>query len=91
MWWGPDRARAGAIALVETVSVRSDWQTHAQGKHIVTTVRFKVERTLKGQAGQELQLEFLGGTIGGLTMEVDGMPQFQVGDRDVLSRPIAIR
>lgn len=76
--------QADLIVLVETASVRSDWQTSPQGKHIVTIVTFKVERTLKGQPSQQLQLEFLGGNIGGLVMEVDGMPQFQAGDRDVL-------
>lgn len=77
-------ARAGAIALVETVNVRSDWRTSTQGKHIVTVVTFKVERRLKGQVGQDLQLELLGGVIGCSGMDVDGMPRFQVGDRDVL-------
>ncbi len=76
--------RASAIALVETLSVRSDWRTNAQGTHIVTVVTFKVERGIKGQLGQQLQLEFLGGRIGSEAMEVDGMPQFAVGDRDVL-------
>ncbi len=76
--------RAGAIALVETVRVRSDWRTSPQGKHIVTVVTFKVERTIKGQVGQQLEVEFLGGAIGGLVMDVDGMPQFRAGDRDVL-------
>ena len=77
-------ARAGAIALVETVNVRSDWRTSPQGRHIVTVVTFRVERGLKGQLGHELQLELLGGVIGSIGMDVDGMPQFRVGDRDVL-------
>ena len=77
-------AQAEAIALVDTVNVRADWQTSAQGKHIVTTVTFRVERTLKGQVEPEFQLEFLGGNIAGIVMEVDGMPEFHVGGRDVL-------
>jgi len=77
-------AQADVIALVATVNVRADWQTSAQGKHIVTTVTFRLERTLKGQIGQEFQLEFLGGNIAGIVMEVDSMPEFHVGGRDVL-------
>lgn len=77
-------ARADTIVLVQTVSVRSDWRTSEHGKHIITVVRFKIERALKGQVAQELQLKFLGGNIGGLVMEVDGVPAFEVGDRDVL-------
>ena len=75
---------AERIFLGQVVNVRPTWQTSADGKHIVSIVTFKVERVLKGQFGPEIQLEFLGGDIGGLVMEVVGMPQFQVGDRDVL-------
>jgi len=76
--------RAHAIALVETVSVRPDWRTHPQGTHIVTVVTFKLERGLKGQLAQQFEVEFLGGRIGSVGMEVDGMPQFTAGDHDVL-------
>lgn len=76
--------RAAAIALVETVQVRADWRTHPQGKHIVTVVTFKVERGLKGQLAQQFEVEFLGGRIGSVGMDVDGMPQFAAGDHDVL-------
>lgn len=76
--------RAAAIALVETVHVRADWRTHPQGKHIVTVVTFKLERGLKGQVAQQFEIEFLGGRIGSVGMEVDGMPQFAAGDHDVL-------
>ena len=34
--------------------------------------------------GAVTQLEFLGGTVGDLTMEVAGMPQFSSGQRSVL-------
>ena len=77
-------ARAGAIALVQTVNVRADWRTSPQGKHIVTVVTFRVERGLKGQLEREFQLELLGGQIGSVAMEVDDMPRFQPGERDVL-------
>ena len=76
--------QAGAIALVETVRVRSDWKTSPRGKHIVTHVTFRVDRVIKGQAGPTFELELLGGNIGGLVMDVEGMPQFRVGDRDGL-------
>lgn len=77
-------ARAQAIFLGEVVHRRSDWYVDSQARSIVTIVTFKVERVLKGQVGPQTQLRFLGGSIGGLVMHVDGMPQFRVGDRDVL-------
>jgi hypothetical protein len=75
---------AQSIFLAETIDVRSDWRTSSQGRHIVTTVTFKVERVLKGQVAAETRLEFLGGEIAGLVMEVDRVPRFRVGNRDVL-------
>ncbi|MGE0394811.1 MAG: hypothetical protein AB7P67_14690, partial [Vicinamibacterales bacterium] len=45
---------------------------------------FRLERGLKGQLAQQFDIEFLGGQIGSVAMEVDGMPQFTVGDHDVL-------
>lgn len=75
---------ADRVFLGQVVAVRPTWETSPQGKHIVSVVTFKVDRVLKGQFGPEIQLEFLGGDIGGLVMEVDGMPQFRAGDRDVL-------
>jgi hypothetical protein len=78
-------SRAESIVVAQTVRVRPEWRTTATGKYILTTVTFRVERVLKGQAaGAELQLEFPGGEIGGLVMEVDGMPRFEPGDLDVL-------
>ena len=55
-----------------------------QGRAIKTHVTFKVEDVWKGAAGNVTQLEFLGGTIGGTTMEVVGMPTFREGQRSVL-------
>ncbi len=77
-------ARAETIFLGEVVSRRSDWEAGPAGKSIITTVTFKVHRVLKGPPAVERQLTFLGGTIGTLEMSVAGVPQFRVGDRDVL-------
>ena len=41
------------------------------------------ERTLRGEAGPTLTLEFVGGTIGERRLEVAGWPAFEVGDRGV--------
>jgi hypothetical protein len=54
------------------------------GRTIITQVSFDVERVLKGRIGARTQLTFLGGTIGDETLHVADMPQFRVGDRDLL-------
>lgn len=75
---------ASAIFRGEVVDVRSEWRQLRGEQVIVTLVRFKVERVLKGSASAVQRLELLGGSIGATTMAVPGMPQFAVGDRDLL-------
>jgi hypothetical protein len=75
---------ASTIFVGEVIDVRAEWQATPQGRAIRTDVTFKVEEVWKGAAGAVTQLEFLGGTIGGTTMEVVGMPTFREGQRSVL-------
>jgi hypothetical protein len=75
---------ANTIFVGEVMDVRAEWDATPQGRAIKTYVTFKVEDVWKGSAGAVTQLEFLGGTIGGTTMEVVGMPTFHEGQRSVL-------
>jgi hypothetical protein len=43
-----------------------------------------VQQTLKGRSAAQVRLEFLGGTVGDRTLTVAEVPQFSVGDRDIL-------
>ncbi|MEO5960502.1 MAG: hypothetical protein ABIZ49_14390 [Opitutaceae bacterium] len=55
------------------------------GENLIKTyVTFAVDRAIKGPDLKEIVLEFLGGRVGNDTMAVDGMPRFEVGDREVL-------
>jgi hypothetical protein len=76
--------RAEQVVVAQVVARRSTWVSSRSGRSIVTDVTFLIERTIKGPVLAERSLEFLGGTVGDDTLHVDGMPQFQVGDRDVL-------
>ena len=76
--------RAQLIFQGEVADRRSEWETSSQGRSIITRVTFNVASVLKGQAGTTVQLTFLGGTVGETTLHVSDMPQFLVGDRDVL-------
>ena len=87
-------ARAESVFLGRAVALRSTWVDSRAGRAIVTDVTFAIERTVKGTVYAERSLEFLGGTIGDDTLRVSGMPEFHVGDRDVLfvsetGRPIS--
>ncbi len=72
------------IARGTVTSVTSQWVASSAGPVIKTFVAFKVEKQLKGAAADALTLEFLGGTVGPDTMHVSGMPEFKVGDTEIL-------
>jgi hypothetical protein len=76
--------RAESVIVARVVAVRSAWFNSRAGRSIVSDVTVSIERTLKGRTYAERTFEFLGGTVGEDTLKVDGMPEFHVGDRDVL-------
>lgn len=77
-------SRAQVIFQGSVTDVRSQWAGEGAQRHIVTFVTFKVEDTLKGNAGATYAIRILGGTVDGETMEVTDTPKFKVGDRDLL-------
>jgi hypothetical protein len=76
--------RAETVIVARVVALRSAWVDSRAGRSIVTDVTVSIERTLKGPTYAERSFEFLGGTVGDDTLAVAGMPEFHVGDRDVL-------
>lgn len=77
-------ARAEHIFTATVSSVQPAWAVRAGQRCIVTTVEFNVEQMHKGAAAKDLRLEFLGGTVGEDTMEVQGVPKFRAGERVIL-------
>ena len=76
--------RAESVIVARVVATRSAWVDSRSGRSIVTDVTVSIERTLKGPTYAERSFEFLGGTVGDDTLTVEGIPRFQIGDRDVL-------
>lgn len=66
--------------VVTVASFRADRRGEAR---IRTRVTFSVDERLRG-SGIVTVLEFLGGTVGDLTLEVADMPQFSVGEQYVV-------
>ncbi len=64
-------------------AVRSGWSEAGVKLRIATWVTIAVERTLRGEAGAAITLEFMGGEVGERRMEVAGWPRFEVGDRGI--------
>ena len=81
-------ARAGTIFRGEVSSIRAELVTQADNRAIFTYVTFRLQEILKGTppagADATVTLEFLGGTVGELTMDVVGMPRFSVGQTELL-------
>ncbi len=76
--------RAESVVVARVVSTRSAWVDSRSGRSIVTDVTVAIEQTIKGPEYAQRSYEFLGGTVGDDTLRVEGIPQFEVGDRDVL-------
>jgi hypothetical protein len=76
--------RAESVVVARVVSTRSAWVDSRSGRSIVTDVTVAIEQTIKGPEYAQRSYEFLGGTVGDDTLRVEGIPHFEVGDRDVL-------
>lgn len=77
-------AEAQTIVRGRVTGVESRWIDTPQGRVIKTYVTFTVLRALKGAPGATLTLQLLGGEVAGEGMRVAGMPQFAVGDTDIV-------
>ena len=77
-------SRAQIIFQGTVTNVRSEWTGEGAQRHIVSYITFKVDDMFKGNAGDQITLRMLGGTVDGQTMEVSDGPKFKPGDRDVL-------
>jgi hypothetical protein len=76
--------RAELIFVGKVVSSRAEWRTVGTNRVIFTLVEFERQEVLKGEAGVSVTLQFLGGTVGDVTLEIAGVPKFNAGDREFL-------
>ncbi len=77
-------ARADTVFRGTVVAKDSLWVGDGKTRHIATRVTFLVGETYKGTAAAQQTLEFVGGTVGGTTLEIPGVPRFEVGQDAVL-------
>jgi hypothetical protein len=76
--------RADLIFTGQVISQHSEWRDTGGKRSIVTIVKFGIEQIHKGKAGVTVKLQFLGGAIGAVTLDVSDMPKFTQGERVVL-------
>jgi hypothetical protein len=77
-------AQSDYVVRAVVKSVSSEWRVDGQNRNIITQVVLDVKEVIAGTPPQPLVLEFLGGTVGDRTLQVDGAPKFYVGEEDIL-------
>ena len=77
-------ARADVIFIGEVIDVRPFALDTRDGRIIKTRVTFRVSDPVWGTTSSLELLEFLGGELDGIGLEVAEMPKFSVGDRRVV-------
>ena len=65
-------------------SQRAEWRNNGGQKSIVPLVTFVVRAVHTGRADATVTLQFLGGTVGDVTLDVSEMPKFKPDERVVL-------
>lgn len=73
-----------ADAIVLGTVVSSESRRDGDGRWIVTTSTFEVERALKGSAAPRIAIVTPGGSVDGVRQETIGVPSFRPGDEHVV-------
>ena len=76
--------RADLVFAGKVLSSRSEWRSVGTKRVIFTLVEYETQDVLKGHGIKSVTLQFLGGTVGEVTMEVSGVTKFTVGERVIL-------
>jgi hypothetical protein len=78
-------AKSEVIARVRVIGTTTQWDTTPTGKHVIHTyVECAVLKQLKGPATAKLSLRMLGGKVDGMVMKISDMPEFKLGETDVV-------
>jgi len=76
--------RADLVFVGKVVELKAEWQVAGTNQAIFTLVEFHTEEILKGTAPASISLRFLGGKVGGMTLEVVAVPICEAGVRVLL-------
>jgi hypothetical protein len=74
--------RAHTIVVGRVTNSRTYWSSN--GKLIFTNYTIQVDESIKGQAGQTVEVTTIGGKIGSIELHVAGMPAFETGESAVV-------
>jgi hypothetical protein len=81
----PERVRgAEHVVVAKVTELQASYQQNEFGDQlIVSHVRLQVEETLKGRPEPSVEVDVLGGTVDGITLEVSSLPRMVRGERAV--------
>lgn len=65
-------------------SVKAEWRENKGQRFILTLVEVDIQEVISGTPPMHLVLEILGGHVGNEMMVVDSVPEFKVGQEDIL-------
>jgi hypothetical protein len=74
--------KADLIVVGVPITRASAW--NPEHTRIYTTTTFRVDESLKGQAGETVVIETLGGVVGGVGLMVPGMPEFKPQEKNLV-------
>lgn len=78
---------ADYVVRATVTSVTSEWRDtpgHPGSKYIASLVALDVHEVLKGTPPSPLILDVVGGTVGDVHLDIEGAPQFEVGQEAIL-------
>jgi hypothetical protein len=78
------QATAADRIFVGTVSAVSVRPNAKRPQYFETVVHFRVDETVAGSAGSEVEVVLSGGEMGGIRQRVEDMPELAVGERYVV-------
>lgn len=76
--------RSATVIRTRVTATRCEWRGEGDERRMVTVVSVEVDETIVGPAVSTMELEFLGGEIGGERWVVAGQPRFAPGHEDIL-------
>jgi hypothetical protein len=76
-------SKADYVVRATVKSVSSAWRDQHGERNIYTQVELKVKEVVAGTPPSPVVLEVLGGQVGDQVLEVDGVPQFNVGEEGI--------
>lgn len=75
---------ADFVVRAKVKRVSAELRQAGNNRIVVSRVVLEVTEVIAGRPPVQLELEVLGGSVGGVEMTVQGAPQFAVGDDDIL-------